>query len=373
MRAAAVTILASAVLLLFCCLGNRSSSVSLYQPRYPPSNFRQGPHEFSPYSLKGGLPPVYSQADVSQRNVWQGFNTFQPLYSAYSYSGYTPSAVVPVPLAPSTPLPRQRYQMQMSSRYYSHVMKLALRRINGQIDAMQQQIFQLKNVVAMALKHPISHGELIAHAQRQSSLGAISSKVHQLQIRVAKLEANSISGAVGGQGRRGPVGPQGPNRLEGAQGVPGATGLNGHTGGRGRPAPAGPPLTPREARHILDAVTELRREMKLFSQRHKTPLDFSSSALINHFDGEERKELFHNRKELFHNRRISVKSISKARARKKTKERVNGVSSNYLKKPILSRSNVILRHSAAIKSSTAANFHKKTVAGKKIAELPVVE
>jgi hypothetical protein len=351
MRAAAVSILASAVLLVFCCLGKRSSSVSLYQPRYPPSNFRQGPHEFSPYSQEGG-PPVYSQADVSQRNVWQGFNSFQPLYSAFSYSGYTPAAVVPVPLAHSTPLPRQRRQIQMNSRYHSHVMKLVMRRINGQIHSMQQQIFHLKNMVAMAMKHPISHRELIAHAQRRSSLGAIISWVHQLQSRVAKLEASSIPGSLRAQGKRGPAGHQG---LKGAQSVQGATGLTGYTSERSRPGPAGPPLKPAEARHILDVVAELKREMALFSQRQKLPPHISNGAEINHFDGKARKELFRNR-------RISVKSTSKVWAKKKIVERMNGVSSNSLKKPMLSRSNVILRRSAAIKGSTVANSHKKTVA-----------
>ena len=122
MRAIALAIAASGVLLLLLCIANQPNAVSLYQPRYAPSNFRQGPRQFSPYNFpyetgapegpENNLPPVYSPQDVAQATVWTGYNYPQPVFASYSN---TPAAAAPVPLAPAI-FPRRR-RIQISSRH----------------------------------------------------------------------------------------------------------------------------------------------------------------------------------------------------------------------------------------------------------------
>ncbi len=182
MRVAGVVLGASALLLLLCCIASSHRPSFLYEPRYPPSNLRQGPQEFSPYSSEGGLPPVYSQGDVSQRNVWSGFDYFQPLYSANSQSGYpvyTPGAIAPLVLAPHTPVARHRY--------YVDAMMSAIRRSDRHINALQQQISRLQKMVRI----PSGIAPKLSNAKRRASLGALSSRVRQLEMRIARLEHKS--------------------------------------------------------------------------------------------------------------------------------------------------------------------------------------
>jgi len=275
MRAIALAIAASGVLLLLLCIANQPNAVALYQPRYAPSNFRQGPRQFSPYNFpyetgapegpENNLPPVYSPQDVAQATVWTGYNYPQPVFASYSN---TPAAAAPVPLAPAI-FPRRR-RIQISSRHDVPVIAAALRGHRQRISVLEQQMANLQSVVQKALKQPILHGQLFADAQRQARLlETLSARVHELQVQIASLEANPIPG---------PVAPQGP---AGPRGIPGAIGRHGVQGVQG--VARGRPVTASDARRILDAVAGLEQEMKqmltfMALQQHKRFPNFSGSA-----------------------------------------------------------------------------------------------
>jgi len=182
MRAAAVAAAASGallLLLLLCCIASKPTAVSLYQPHYAPSNFRQGPRQFSPYSYpyetgapegpQNNLPPVYSPEDVAQGHVWTGYNYLQPVFASYSNP---PAAVAPVPFQPRRIQSSSRYdddgndgddgatddKNKPSQREFSEapVIMAELRRSRQRVTALEKQVADLKNVVEKALKQPIS-------------------------------------------------------------------------------------------------------------------------------------------------------------------------------------------------------------------------
>lgn len=270
---APVAIWASAALLLLCCIAKYSSlrsdvsSVDLYQPRYPPSNLRQGRHEFSPDGSEG-VPPVYSSADVSQRNIWTGYNYLQPVYSANSHLRYAPDESAP-PLAP-----RPRPPIQMSSRYFVRLIMSALRRSYRQINKLHREVSHLENEVHM--KHPISHGENSSQSQRHAKLEALSARVLKLQIRIARLESNSVPSVSVPQGRQG---PQGSIGLKGSQGmlVPIAS------------------SAARESLRNRDSVSERERDAKVLAQHDKPP-GFGSSVSTYHISKGEHTLMFHGKK-----------------------------------------------------------------------------
>jgi hypothetical protein len=289
MRAISVAILASALILMLCCVANRSSFVSLYEPRYPPSNFRQGPLQYSPYSLTGGLPPVYSAADVEERNAWTGYNFFQPVFSAQSYS---PAAVVPMPLASATSSSRQRRPIEISSRFYVPVLISALKRSSREIKSLQQQLSHLQNVVLNSLKQPAPHAQLILHNKRVRNLGELSAWVLQLQTRIAMLEANHVSDAAAALSTPGPAAPRGSNVVEVRQGLPRPRHHVVHTGDRNRSVSRGPPLTADESRLILDAIAEMKQ---VANQHHLRLPNLGSSPSMAPFKKQAHKLLVHHR------------------------------------------------------------------------------
>lgn len=290
MRAISVAILASALILMLCCVANRSSFVSLYEPRYPPSNFRQGPLQYSPYSLTGGLPPVYSVADVEERNAWTGYNFPQPVFSAHSYS---PAAVVPMPLASATSSSRQRRQIEISSRFYIPVLISALKRSSQEIKSLQQQLSHLQNVVLNYLKQPASHAQLILHNQRVRNLDELSARVLQLQTRIAMLEANHVTDAAAAQSTPGPAAPRGSNVVEVRQSLPRPRHHVVHTGDRDRSVSWGPPLTADESRKlILDAIAELKQ---VANQHHLRLPNLGNSPSMAPFKKQAHKLLVHHR------------------------------------------------------------------------------
>jgi hypothetical protein len=282
MRAITVAILASALILMLCCVANRSSFVSLYEPRYPPSNFRQGPLQYSPYSLTGGLPPVYSAADVQERNVWTGYNFLQPVFSAHSYS---PATVVPMPLASATSSSRQRRPIEISSRFYVPVLISALKRSSQEIKSLQQQLSHLQNVVLNSLKQPASHAQLILHNKHVRNLDELSAWVLQLQTRIAMLEANHVSGSAAAHSTPGPAAPRGSNVVEVRQSLPRPTHHVVHIGDRDRSVSRGPPLTADEGRLILDAIAELKQvanQHRLGSSPSMVPFKKQAHKLLAH-------------------------------------------------------------------------------------------
>lgn len=257
---APVAIWASAALLLLCCIAKYSSlrsdvsSVDLYQPRYPPSNLRQGRHEFSPDGSEG-VPPVYSSADVSQRNIWTGYNHLLPVYSADSHWGYAPDESAP------SLAPRPRLPIQMSSRHFVPLIMSALRRSYRQIHNLHLEVSRLENEVHM--KHSISHGENSWQSQQHAKLEALSARVLRLQSRIARLESNSVPSVSVPQGRHG---PQGSIGLKGSQGM------------LKRMASS----AAHESLHNLDSVSERERDAKVLKQHDKPPPGFSSSLSSYH-------------------------------------------------------------------------------------------
>ncbi len=330
MRAISVAILASAVILMLCCVANRSSFVSLYEPRYPPTNFRQGPLQYSPYSPTGSLPPVYSAADVEERNAWTGYNFLQPVFSAYSYS---PAAVVPMPLASTTSSSRQRRQIEMSSRFHIPVLISALKRSNQEIKLLQQQLSHLQNVVLNSLKQPASHAQLILHTQRVRNLDELSAWVLQLQTRIARLEANHVTDAAAAQSTPGPAAPHRSNVVEVRQGLPGPRHHGVHTGDHNRSVSRGPPLTADESRLVLDAIKELQQ---VANQHHLRLPNLSNSPSTAPF-----KKQAHSL--LVHHRHITSNLLPESDAGKKIGERGVAVSNGRRDSNAVTRSAADLR------------------------------
>lgn len=275
MRAIAIAIFASALLILLCWVANSTSNVSLYQSQYPSSNYRRGPHEFSPYSREGGVPPVYSAEDVDQRNVWTGYNFIQPVIADYSY---TPAAAH-IPLAPEVPLIRQPSQNTISSRFYMPFIVSALRRGRQELKALQQQVVHLQNVVHIALTQPISEGKLTAREQH-ARLEALSARVHELQFRISKIEAIYLPSRGRPQFMPGLSGPYrtydaGIQDFSSPRASTALTDAIGHAG------PDSIVLTASEARRILGAVAELDQEVKLMQRGHKWMSNLRNSVPIN--------------------------------------------------------------------------------------------
>jgi len=309
---------AALLLLLLCFIAKYSSlrsdvsSVALYEPRYPPSNLRQGRHEFSPYGSEG-VPPVYSSADVSQRNIWTGYDSLQPVYSANSHLGYAPDESAP------SLAPRPRPPIQMSSRYFVRLVISALRRSYRQINKLHREVSHLENEVHM--KHPISRGENSSQSQRHAKLEALSARVLRLQIRIARLESNSVPSVSVPQGRQG---PQGSIGLKGSQ-VRAAS------------------SAARESLRTRDSVSEREGDAKVLAEYGKPP-GFGSYVSTYHLSKGEHKLMFHGR-------RINVKSMIKAQ---KIAEGPNTLSSKSLKNHVVSNSIVIPNHSA-----TKSNKHQE--------------
>jgi hypothetical protein len=286
---AVAAVSASAMLLLLCCVANMPNYVSLFQPHYPPSNFRQGPREFSPFSPEGGVPPVYSAEDVNQRNVWTGYNQIEPVFAAYSY---TPSAIH-MPLS-TAPLLRQRRQSSIISRDHVPDIASALRRSTQQIRTLQQQVSNLQNVVHNAMKQPILDGKLFAHKQ-QSKLAALSAWVRELQIRISRMESMSVPRPEGLQSRKGPPLPR---RFKGAgvQGLNGPRAAAAHNGVISRVGPKGFVLTASEARRIFDTVANLNQELEFMQEGHRRMPNFGNSAPIAVLKRQAHKVLVHRRR-----------------------------------------------------------------------------
>jgi hypothetical protein len=287
---AVAAVSASAMLLLLLCLvANMPNYISLFQPHYPPSNFRQGPREFSPFSPESGVPPVYSAEDVNQRNVWTGYNRIQPVFATYSR---TPSAIH-MPLS-TAPLLRQRRQSYIISRDHVPDIASALRRSTQQIRTLQQQVSNLQNFVHNAMKQPILDGKLFAHKQ-QSKLSALSAWVRELQTRISRIESMSVPSAEGLQSGNGPPLPR---RLKaaGVQGLNGPRAAAAQIGVISRVGPKGFVLTASEARRIFDTVANLDQELESMQEGDRRMPSFSNRAPIAVLKRQSHKLLVHRRR-----------------------------------------------------------------------------